>query len=298
MYRNLNPQALGISGRQWELIETALTHRFLGLDIDIGEIVQKAKTHGMDVATQFFTSARVKIGGFELPVRWTGSIVDFKTDLAGLKPVLDAATALGASRCYTTIRPTSEDLPFPDNFKFQTERLTELAAALAERGIKLGLCLEAAEAQRNNGGYQFIYQADPLLLLLQSIGADNVGLWLDVWNWHVGGGNVEKLRALRVSQIIGVRLSDLPAEVVDPTTALAEQRLLPGEGGQIDSVAYLSLLQELGYEGPISVAAHPSQYKGIKREALVKKAASVMDSLWTAAGIITIPPAGAALAGA
>jgi sugar phosphate isomerase/epimerase len=284
MYRNLNPYILSISGRQGELLEIALTYRFQGLTIDIREVAEKAKTLGMEAATKYLLSARVKIGGFELPVRFAGPEADFKADLAELKPVLDAATALAASRCYVTIQPTSDELPFHENFKFLALRLKEVAAVLAERGINVGLRLLAAESHRNNGGYQFICQADPLLMFIQTIGADNVGLWLDTWNWQVGGGSAEKLRALRGEQIIAVELSDIPAGA-DLATITEEQRLLPGEGGQIDSVAYLATLQELGFDGPVSAAVNSAAVQGTKREALVKKAAEALDTAMQAAGI-------------
>ena len=283
MYCNLNPYALSISGRQGELLEIALTYRFKGLTIDIREVADKAKSLGMEAATKYLLSARIKIGGFELPVRLAAPEADFKADVVGLKPFLDAATALGANRCFVTIPPTSDELPFHENFKFLAIRVREVAAALAERGIKLGLRLLAAESQRNNGGYQFIHQADPLMMFIQTIAADNVGLWLDAWNWQVGGGSVEKLRAFRGEQIIAVELSDIPA-AADLATITEEQRLLPGEGGQIDSAAYLATLQELGFDGPVSAAVHSSALQGNKREALVKKAADALDAAMKAAG--------------
>lgn len=284
MYRNLNPYILGISGRQGELLEIALTHRFQGLTIDIREVTEKAKTLGMESANKLLLSARVKIGGFELPVRFAGPVADFKADLAGLKPVLDAATALAANRCYVTIQPTSDELPFHENFKFLATRLQEVAAVLAERGIKLGLRLLAGETHGNNGGYQFVCQAAPLLMFLQTVGADNVGLWLDTWNWQVGGGSPEQLRALRGDQIIAVELSDIPAGA-DLATITEGQRLLPGEGGQIDSASYLATLQELGFDGPVSAAVHSAAMAGTKREALVKKASEALDAAMQAAGI-------------
>ena len=284
MYKNLSPFTLGISGRQGELLEITMTYRFKGMDIDIKEAVKRADISGIEAATRYILSAPIKIGGFELPIRWAGTEADFKADLAELPKILNVATALGANRCYTTVLPTSDELPFHDNFKFMVVRLRELAGALAERGVMLGLDFHAAEERRNNGGYQFICQADPLLMLIQTIGADNVGLFLDLWNWHVGGGTVDKLRALRGEQIIGVRLSDLPADV-DVAVAKEEQRLIPGDGGQIDCAAYLSLLEEMAYEGPVSVAAHPAPYKDLKREELIKKAAAALDTLWAAAGI-------------
>ena len=42
MFKNLSPDALGIIGRQGEMLEITLTHRFKGLEIDIGEVVKRA----------------------------------------------------------------------------------------------------------------------------------------------------------------------------------------------------------------------------------------------------------------
>jgi sugar phosphate isomerase/epimerase len=290
MYRNLSPFTLGISGRQGELLEIAMTYRFKGLDIDIREAVKRAEISGIEAATRYILSAHIKIGGFDLPMRWASTQEEFNADLESLPKLLNVATALGANRCYTTVLPTSDELPFHENFKFNVLRLRELAGVLAERGVKLGLEFHASDERRNNGGYQFICQADPLLMLMQTINAENVGVMLDVWNWHLGGGTVEKLRAMRGEQIVGVRLSDLPADV-EAAHAREEQRLIPGDGGQIDCAAYLSLLEELGYDGPVSIAAHPTPYKDLKREELVKKAASALDTLWAAAGIDGTPKA-------
>lgn len=41
MYKNLNAEVLGVSGRQSELIELAMTYGFIGLDVDITEVVKR-----------------------------------------------------------------------------------------------------------------------------------------------------------------------------------------------------------------------------------------------------------------
>ena len=284
MYKSLSPTALGISGRQSELLEIALTHRFQGLEIDLADLVRKAQTSGVPAACRYLTSAKLKIGPLELPVRWQGSDADFQADLAALPLVLNVAAALAADRFVTPIRPTSEERPFHDNFKFAIERLRLVAGLLAAREMQLGLSLRAAAAERADGGYQFIYQVDPLLLLLSSVQAENVGLEVDLWNWHVGGGDIEKLRQVPREQIVSVRLADLPADA-DLETIAADQRLMPAEGGAVDNAQFVQLLVEKDYEGPVIVAPHPSQFLGQKREAIVTKVAAAFDTLWSAAGL-------------
>ena len=40
MYKNLSPSSIGVSARQSELVEIALTHRFRGFEIEIGEVLR------------------------------------------------------------------------------------------------------------------------------------------------------------------------------------------------------------------------------------------------------------------
>jgi sugar phosphate isomerase/epimerase len=278
MYKNLSPSAIGIFGRQTELLEIALTHRFKGLEIDITELTKRAQTGSVAQACRYLCSAKVTIGGFDLPVRWAGDEKDFQADLAQLPLVLEVAAALEADRCYTTVRPTSDDRPFHENFQFHVERLQKVADLLAAANMKLGLVFLADPADRADGGFEFIHQVDPALLLVNSIQRENVGLVLDTWTWSVGGGDLDKLRTLRGEQIVSVRLADIPPEA-DVATITAEQRVLPGEIGQIDCTAFLSVLDEIGFDGPVTVAPHPGLFKGQTRESIVTKASAVLDTL-------------------
>ena len=277
MYKNLSPSAIGVFGRQTELLEIALTHRFKGMEIDITELTKRAQSMGAAQACRYMRSAPVKIGGFELPIGWAGDEKQFKEDMTQLPLLLEVTANISADRCTTPIRPTCDQRPFHENFKFHVERLQQVADALAP-GLKLGLSLMATPSDRADAGFEFIHQVDPLLTLLASIQRDNVGIAFDAWSWWVGGGDVDKLRSLRGEQIVSVRLADIPADT-DLATINSEQRLMPGEGGMIDSTALVSVLDELGYDGPVAVAPNPAQFKGQTRESTISKASSVLDTL-------------------
>ncbi len=278
MYKCLSPSAIGIFARQSELLEIALTYRFKGIEIDIGEVLRRAQSTSVALSCRYLCSAQVRIGGFELPVRWSGDDNSFQADLSQLAPLLEVCKTLGADRCYTTIRPTCDQRPFHENFQFHVDRLGKLADALAPANVKLALGILAAPADRADGGFEFIHQVDPLLLLINSVHRDNVGILFDAWHWWVGGGDVEKLRALRGEQILSVRLADLPAGA-DLSTITEDQRLMPGDGGGIDSAAILTALEDLSYDGPIALAPNPAAFKSQKREATVKLASELLDSL-------------------
>jgi sugar phosphate isomerase/epimerase len=280
MYKNLSPSAVGVFGRQSEFVEIALTHRFKGLEIDITEILKRAQSGNIRQACRYLCSASMAIGGFELPMQWAADEKQIQTELVRMGPLLETCTALGADRCYTTVRPTADQLPFHENFQFHVERLRQVADALAPANVKLGLSFLSAASDRTDGGFQFIYQPDSLLLLIDSVQRDNVGLLLDTWHWFVGGGDLEKLPKLRGEQVIGVRLADMPAGV-DLANITNEQRLMPGDGGVIDAAAVLSVLDEIDFDGPVSVAPWPGLFKGQTRESIVSKASSVLDTLLT-----------------
>lgn len=282
MYKCLSPSAIGVSARQSELLEIALTHRFKGIEIDILEVLRRAQTTSVAQACRYLCSAQVKIGGFELPVRWSGGESEFKTDLAELPLLLEVCHALGADRCLTTIRPTCDQRPFHENFQFHVDRLGQLADQLGS--VKLALGFLADPADRADGGFQFIHQADPIALLVNSIHKDNIGLLLDAWHWWVGGGDLQNVRSLKGEQILNVRLADIPAGA-DYATITAEQRVMPGEGGTIDSAALLAVLEELGYDGPVALAPNPELFKGQKREATVKAVSVALDALLGVPGV-------------
>lgn len=284
MYRNFCPGALGVSGRQSELIELALTYSFRGFDVDMGSLARRSESQGADHACRFIRSARVNIGGFELPIRWNGPEIDFRADLAHLGQIAEVAASIDARRCYTTLMPATDELPYHENFEFHRTRLGEIAEGLANHNIRLGLAFLAAPAHREGKQYQFIHQAEPLITLIKTIGSPNVGIVLDTWNWFLGDGGLDQIRELEPEQVVMVRLADLP-EGVDPASMDDSQRLLPGEteSSQVSNV--LSILAEKEYDGPVSVYPHPGCFSGMTRDAIVQRVANCLDELFKAAGL-------------
>jgi len=278
MYKCLSPSAIGILARQSELLEIALTHKFQGLEIDIQEVLRRSVSTSARQACRYLASAQVRIGGFELPVRWNGPESEFKADLSQLGGLLEVCGTLNADRCFTTVRPTCDQRPFHENFQFHVDQLGQVADALGAGNVKLGLNFLAAAKDRADGGFEFIHQVDPLLLLVNGIRRDNVGIVLDTWQWWVGGGDLEKVRSVRADQILNVRLADVPSGFEAAATT-DDQRLLPGEGGGVDFSGLLSVLEDIGYDGPVGLAPNPAVFKGQKREAIASQASIILDGL-------------------
>ena len=283
MYKNLSPADLGVSGRQSEIIELALSHGFKGLELNLDEFTEQVATQGFDKASRLIKSARLKLGSFPLPVRWQDDSPDYPADLERLPTVLGAARQIGCRRAITTISPGS-DRAYHENFEFHRQRLGELGDLLASHEIQLGVGFLAPAACRPDRAFPFVRTADEMLLLLGTITSPNVGLALDTWHWHLGGGTLDQLRALDGQKIVDVRLADAEAELTADSAELSA-RLLPGAAATIDNAAVLNALGQLGYDGPATPVASSSQFAGRSRDEIVKTAAAAFDEAWKAAGL-------------
>ncbi len=281
MYKNLNAESLGINGRQNELIELTLTYKFRGFDIDIQELVQQIESRGRDHATRFLQSANVKIGGFDLPIDLTLEDSEFETEITRLDEVAELAESLGATRCIANLLPYCLHRAYHENFELHRTRIGRVVQVLAPHQIRLGVGFIAPKSARPEGESQFIATPNALLTLIQTIGED-VGLCLDTWHWHVGGGTVSQLKDFPVEKVVMVRLADLPADA-DLETITQEQRLLPGSTGVVPNVEWLRWLSDHDYSGPITPYCDPSQFTGVTRAQAVEQAAEAVTSLIRAA---------------
>ena len=283
MYRSLNPKALGITGRQSEIIELALTYGFRGLELDVHDFLKRVEHRGFEHATRFIRSSQLKIGGIELPVRWRGEESTYLADVAKLEQSAESLVSIGAKTCHTLVLPGS-DMPYHENFELHRRRLGAIAEALARHGIRLGVGFLAPPAARQDYAFQFIREAEPLVTLIKSVGSDNVGLMLDTWNWHFGGGTHEALRGLGGKGVASIYLAEAPADAtLDSVTE--EQRMLPNDQGPVNNTAMLGLLHELGYRGPVTLAPHPRCVTGRTRDAIVQHCGNAFDDIWRALGL-------------
>jgi len=59
---------------------------------------------------------------------------------------------------------------------------------------------------------------------------------------------------------------------------------LPGAGG-IELLAYLQLLKDLGYQGPVTPVPDKKPFIGLRRETATRQAAESLRKLWEALGL-------------
>ena len=206
MYKSLCTDGLGVSIRQNELIEFALTFGYKGIEIDMADMVGRAEKMGDEFATQFVNAANVEISTFELPIDFSSTDEDFQAQAGKIDKICDLAKSIGAKHCYIKVKSTHPALQYQENFEKHRERVAGIADKLAEVGTKIGLQFMAGGSAGDD--MRFIHQPDEMLALVKSIGHSNVGFVLDTWNWQVAGGTLSELKELDLSNVFEVRMAD------------------------------------------------------------------------------------------
>ncbi len=284
MYKNLRTESLGISGHDCELIELALSFGFRGLDLDISEFAQRVRARGLAHARRLTDSAKLKLSTFALPVNLDDVEGTYQRDLSRLPELVELAATVGCTRARVAIEPASDTRPYHDNFEVHRRRLSELANLLKSHDVRLGVEFFGQAGRRAGRPFEFIHQLDAVVVLVNTVRADNLGIVVDLWQLFASSGRVDDIRKLAPRQIVTVDLADAPAG--RPHEAVADSdRLLPGEGGAIDSAAALVTLAELGYDGPVTPCAHPQRFRGMSREKIVRATSEALGTAWKTAGL-------------
>lgn len=276
MYKSLCTDGLGVSIRQNELIELALTYGYKGIEIDMDDMVGRAEKMGDEFATQFVNAANVDISTFELPIDFGATEDDFKAQAGKLEKVCELAKSIGAKHCYIKVKSTHPALQYQENFEKHRARIADIADKLAAVGTRIGLQFAAGGSAGDD--MRFVHQPDEILALVKSIGHDNVGFVLDTWNWQVSGATMSELKELDLTKVFEVRLAD-PEDGFDATNIDRTKRLEPGQNSTSLCQTTLDWLNESNYEGPIALTAQVQKQSGNAGELLFQRIAKVLDQM-------------------
>ena len=286
MYKNLNATVLGVSGRQSELIELAMTYGFRGLDIDIVDLVKRTQRSEFEKAARYLLSAKMLVSGFETPIDLDSDDATFEKTLAQLPATIEIAGKVNARAGFLRLPAATDRLPFHEYFDVLRKRVDRIAEIFAANKVMLGLYFSTALENRENRQFKFIQDADGFLAFFNACSNPSVGLVIDTFNWVVGGGTFEQLATLPGNRIAVLRLAD--ADVL-PTVenASLKMRQLAGTSGVIDNVRIVSILSKSGFDGPITAFGHASNFSGMTRDSIVAKSQDSLDNVLAGAGLPT-----------
>lgn len=286
MYKNLNATVLGVSGRQSELIELAMTYGFRGLDIDIVDLVKRTQRSEFEKAARYLLSAKMMVSGFETPIDLDSDDATFEKTLAQLPATIEIAGKVNARAGFLRLPAATDRLPFHEYFDVLRKRVDRIAEIFAANNVMLGLYFSTALENRENRQFKFIQDVGGFLAFFNACTNKSVGLVIDTFNWVVGGGTFEQLATIPGNRIAVLRLAD--AETL-PTIedASLKMRQLAGTSGVIDNVRIVSVLSKAGFDGPITAFGHASNFGGMTRDSIVAKSQDSLDNVLAGAGLPT-----------
>lgn len=250
MFKNLYPPAIGIHAGMRENLKLAKSAGFDGLDLDIEEASSLTKKHSIDYVRNLWGESGLKMGGWVFPVDWKGSDTDFQDGLMAFPSLAELAADLGCHRTTTQVFNWG-NAPFNENWNFHIRRLKSAAEILKDYGHSLGLEFIGPAASRRMHRFSFAYDMNVVLDLAATIGTGNVGLLFDTWHWYTCRSTLDDIRRLTKDEVIYVEVNDAP-EGVNPEDQLDDERCLAGETGVIPVVEILQILNEVGYDGPVT----------------------------------------------
>lgn len=286
MFKNFCPQALGINGRQSELIELALTYAFRGMDIDMHDMLRRSQRSSFEEASKYLRAADIRIGTFTLAIDLDADDDAFTASVATLHPLSEVAQQLEVDRALIRVPAATDRLPFNEYFDVQRQRISQIADVLGARDIKLGVGFRAGKEHLGKKQFPFVSKVETFRALVDAI--PNVGYLIDTWDWVVGEGAMDQLSEIPGDKIVAVRLGSIP-EDVDPSEATTHDRILPAMHGPLDHVKVVKHIDAGKFSGPISPTASTMQYKGQTREFLVQSAQEAIDGICKEAGLTVAP---------
>ena len=185
MYKNLNATVLGVSGRQSELIELAMTYGFRGLDIDIVDLVKRTQRSEFEKAARYLLSAKMLVSGFETPIDLDSDDATFEKTLAQLPATIEIAGKVNARAGFLRLPAATDRLPFHEYFDVLRKRVDRIAEIFAANKVMLGLYFSTALENRENRQFKFIQDAEGFLAFFNACSNPSVGLVIDTFNWVV-----------------------------------------------------------------------------------------------------------------
>lgn len=287
MFQNLAPGAIHIRCEWTAGLDLAQQAGFAGADVNIVEAAKIANEQSVEAVRALFASRSLQMGAWNLPVNCRSSEVEFYPQLRRLPAAAELAAELGCFRTNMVVLGWSDDLTRQQNWRFQVKRLRELCTVLRDYGHRLGLEFIGPRTSRAPKKYGFVYTMDGMLALCCAIGTGNVGLLFDVWHWYTCQSTLDDVRKLTKDDVVYVHLNDAPADR-DVLDQIDNQRCLPGETGVIPNGELLKILQEIGYDGPVTAEPFNAKVREAAERNPIEAARMTKESLdkvWGEAGL-------------
>jgi len=245
----LTPGSIGVSTNQTGAIALAARHGFEAVEPFGSQLAAFGSAQRDDVIASL-KSKNLVWGAAGLPVEFRQDESRFNEGLKALPDVAAALAKAGVERVGTWLSPAHNSLTYLQHFRQCAQRLREAARILRDHNLRLGLEYVGTITSRSGRKHAFIHTLAETRELIAEIGTGNVGLVLDSWHWWQAGDTAADILTLKNADIVSVDLNDAPAGVAKDQQKDG-QRELPCATGVIDTAAFLNVLNQVGYDGPV-----------------------------------------------
>jgi len=265
---------LGVKADLPQALDLAHRHGFESVGPDAGQLAKLSADQLAGLLADL-KSKGLTWGAAGLSVDFRGGDDAFRKGMSELPEQAAALQRAGATRVGTWISPGSDRLTYVVNFRRHAARLREVAKALGDHGIRLGLEYVGPKTAWTASRFPFIHTMAEMRDLIAEIGRENVGLVLDSWHWYTAGESVDDLKGLAAKDVVACDLNDAPRSV--PIDQQRDGvRELPCSTGVIDAKGFLSALAAIGYDGPVRAEPFNATLRTLPAEEAVSAAARAM----------------------
>jgi sugar phosphate isomerase/epimerase len=265
---------IGVRARLPEAIALAHRYGFESVAPDAGYLKSLSENQLSELRADL-TTKKLVWGAAGLAVDFRGTESSFQDGLRGLPDDAKALERAGVSRMGTWISPGHNSLTYLSNFKQHTSRLREIAKALRDHGIRLGLEYVGPKTSWSATRYPFIHTMAEMRELIAAIDQPNVGLLLDSWHWYTAHETEADLVSLKGAEVVACDLNDAPAGI--PIDEQKDNtRDLPCATGVIDLKAFLGALVKIGYDGPVRAEPFKADLRRLSAEEAVDRTAKAL----------------------
>jgi len=280
--KDLNWGAIGVRATQLQAIDYAAKHEFESVSPDPGYLSTIDDTQRAELKATMDEKGIVW-GAAGLPVDFRKDEATFEKGLAKLPAMAAAMQRAGVTRVGTWLMPNHDELSYVANFRQHARRLKKCVQILGDHGHRFGMEYVGPKTLWAAKRHSFIHSMKETKDLIAEIGEDNVGFVLDSWHWYTAHETADDLRTLKNGDIIACDLNDAPAGL-EIDAQIDNQRELPAATGVIDLKTFLSVLVEIGYDGPVRSEPFNAKLNALENEPACQATSAAMDQAFALIG--------------
>jgi len=274
--KDLNWGAIGVRATQLEAIDLAASYGFESVSANPGFLASLSTTELAELKSKMDEKS-ISWGAAGLPVDFRKDEATFEEGLSKLPALAAAMQRAGVTRVGTWIMPNHDDLSYVANFRQHARRLKQCVRILGDHGQRFGMEYVGPKTLWAAKRHSFIHSMQETKELIAEIGEDNVGFVLDSWHWYTAHETADDLRTLTNRDIIACDLNDAPTGL-EIDSQIDNQRELPAATAVIDLKTFLSVLVEIGYDGPVRSEPFNAKLNALDNDQACQATSAAMDN--------------------